>query len=415
MTEYVAFVHDGRVLVDEAGTLPSFVPDKDEDALALALGLVDADVLLAPVTQLTDERRVHVVGTRGAARSGSFVPPAALADAELAEVVVRAVTELDPERTPVLRPDWFRPGWFDRVEAWVDEVLVASGRQRTAPVEVVKAWSISVVARVSTDGGILWFKAPCDHFRAEAAIHSTLFGLFPELVPTLVAVDEQRAWLLMEPMSGADDGDRAEGAGREVAVRWAKAQMEAIVHTEALLAGGCAFRGEAGTMADFRRVLTTSTDLALLTPDELAAVRASLDEIEGLVAQFWSAGIPNTLAHGDLHLGNVAWDGRSLRIFDWTDGCVSHPFLDASHLARFSQSRPADPELEAIYAQQWRAAYPDADIDRALALAPLVDLVFQAVTFDNIVNATEPQSRWELGGVVADLLRVLPGRVAGLR
>ena len=102
-------------------------------------------------------------------------------------------------------------------------------------------------------------------------------------------------------------------------------------------------------------------------------------------------------------------------IFDWTDGCVSHPFLDASHLAHFTRARPGEADLESTYADLWRAAYPLADVDRVLELAPLVDLVFQAITFDDIVGATEPQSRWELGGVVASLLRALPAKVADAR
>ena len=45
-------------------------------------------------------------------------------------------------------------------------------------------------------------------------------------------------------------------------------------------------------------------------------------------------------------------------------------------------------------------------------LARVADLVFQAVTFDAIVTSTEAASRWELGGVVADILRSLPHAVA---
>ena len=68
---------------------------------------------------------------------------------------------------------------------------------------------------------------------------------------------------------------------------------------------------------------------------------------------------------------------------------------------------PGDAGLETTYAEQWRAAYPHVDIDRTIELARVVDLVFQAITFDDIVNTTEPESRWELGGVVADILRTL--------
>jgi len=412
MTEHVVLLHDGRVLVDETGSLPSFVRDEDESALTTALGLVGADLLLAPVIKLPDARRVYVVGTRSTVPAGRFVAPTDVPDDELAEVVARAVLELDPGRTPPGRPEWFLPAWFDRVEAWIDTVLAGSGRRRTHPIQPVKLWSISAVARVTTDGGDVWLKAPCEHFRAEARVHPTVASLFPALVPTLIAAEETEGWLLMEPMAGVEDDDRADGAGLEVATRWARAQIEAVEHVGALLAGGCRRCGVEETLAGFRGVLANSSELTLLSDEQLTAVRGCAGEIESLAREFWGAGIPDTLAHGDLHLGNVAWDGDALRIFDWTDGCVSHPFLDASHLAHFTRARPGDAGLESTYAEQWRAAYPHADIDRIVALAPLVDLVFQAITFDDIVNTTEPQSRWELGGVVADILRTLPGKVA---
>ena len=413
MTEphHVAFVHHGRVLVDETRTLPSFVPDQHLGSLTSALTLVGADVALAPVARLRDGRRVHVVGTRGAPPGGAFVEPGELADAELAEAVERGILEQDPVRTPPGRPDWFRPAWFDRVEAWIDEALARSGRRRTHPIQPIKLWSISAVARVATDGGDVWLKAPCEHFRGEVRVHPTVASLFPDLVPTLIATEETEGWLLMEPMAGVEE-DRADGAGLEVANRWAAAQIQAVEHVDALLAGGCRRRGVEETLAGFHRVLAGSSELSLLSGEQVSAVRGCAGQIESLVRELWGAGIPDTLAHGDLHLGNVAWDGDALRIFDWTDGCVSHPFLDASHLAHFSRARPGDPGLESTYAEQWRAAYPHADIDRILALAPLVDMVFQAITFDDIVNTTEPMSRWELGGVVADILRTLPEKVA---
>lgn len=411
--DHVALLHDGRVLVDAAGRLPT-LPRDDDSELVGALRLVGADIAVSPTARLPDGRRVHFVGNRGPVPRGRFVSPTRLTDDGVAQAAGRALSELDPDHTPPQRPDWFRPGWFDRVEDWVDAALAGSGRRRRGPLRPVKMWSLSAVARVVTDAGDLWVKAPCEHFRAEARVHPTVARLFPDLVPTLVAVEETEGWLLMEPLSGAEDHDRADGAGLEVAVRWAEAQIGAVAHVDELLAGGCARRGVTETLAGLRRVLAGSSELALLGDDELAAIHDCADDLEALVRELWGAGIPETLAHGDLHLGNVAWDGRTLRVFDWTDGCVSHPFLDATHLARFTRSRPDGPALEETYAERWRAAYPDADVDRCLALAPLADLVFQAVTFDGIVASTEPASRWELGGVVADILRSLPTDMAHL-
>ena len=59
------------------------------------------------------------------------------------------------------------------------------------------------------------------------------------------------------------------------------------------------------------------------------------------------------------------------------------------------------------YRQVWRAAFPEAEIDRALELAPSVDLMFQAVSYEGLIRAVEPMSRWEIGGMVARNLRRL--------
>jgi hypothetical protein len=55
----------------------------------------------------------------------------------------------------------------------------------------------------------------------------------------------------------------------------------------------------------------------------------------------------------------------------------------------------------------WRDAFPEADVDRALALAPLVNKVFQAISYEGIYRAQEPAARWEMPGIVAATLREL--------
>lgn len=404
------------MLVDESGSLPVLLalPDGDDERdLADVLSRVGAEIPVAPTVRLEDGRLVHFVGTRGSDVAGTFVVPGALEDPALTHVVARAIAELDPARTPECRPEWFRAGWFDLIEAWIDAVLAPTGRRRTGPVEPFRLWSISAVVRVPTDDGVLWCKAPCDHFRAEARIHTAVARLLPELVPQLVAVEAAEGWVLMEPMMGVEAAEHAAGTALEVARRWASAQLESIEHVPRLLAAGLERRGADATIIAFRRVLAESRELALLRVEELAEIRAAADRAVALVRECWDAGVPETLAHGDLHLGNVAWDGETLRIFDWTDGCISHPFLDASHLSRFAEPSAAS-AAEAAYAEVFRTALPGVDVDRVLALAPLADLVFQTVSFERIAAATEQQSAWELGGVVARNLRLLPGKVAAL-
>lgn len=422
-THHVALVDDGAVLVTRDGSLPSFVQDlEDDDApepTAYATTLAGDGVHLAPVVTLpqedTDVRpgRLHVLARRGAVPAGA----AWCRVGDLAEPwrtpVRRAVEEYAGEAPP-RRPAWFRPGWHDRVEAWVDEQLSAAGGRRTAPIRTHRVWGISAVLEVPTDRGPLWFKACCDHFIAEAAIVHRLSRRIPHLVPVLAGADDEAGWLLMEPLRGASDRDRAPGAADAVAPEWARAQVAALDWLDEMRAAGCPDRGLDATLEAWRVVLDTSPEMALLTDAEREELATATGRAESLVREFWACGIPDTLSHGDLHPGNVAHDGQEVRIFDWTDGCVTHPFLDGSHLARvLDWYGTGEGEAERVmqaHAGPWRDAFPGADVDRALELAPLADLVFQTVTFAHIASAAE-DGAGDFTGTVARLTSALLDRV----
>ena len=418
-THHVALVRDDTVVVTGDGSLPSFVQDlADDDApepTAYATTLAGDGVHLAPVVTLprvdadVPPDHLHVLAQRGALPAGTSW---------------RRVDDLaEPWRTPVRtalaeyvgdaparRPDWFRPGWHDRVETWVDGQLSATGRRRAGPLRTHRVWGISAVFEVPTDRGTLWFKACCDHFIAEAAIVHRLAERIGHLVPVLAGADDEAGWLLMEPLRGASDRDRAPGAVDVVAPRWAQAQIAALDWLEELRAAGCPERGLEVTLAAWHDVLDTSPEMALLTDAERQELAPATARADALVREFWGCGIPDTLSHGDLHPGNVAYDGREVRIFDWTDGCVSHPFLDGSHLARvLDWYGTGDGEAERVmqaHAGPWRDAFPGADVDRALELAPLADLIFQTVTFAHIASASEDGSG-DFTGTVARLTSAL--------
>ena len=412
----VALLHDGLVRVDDDGGLPTLESTEEDDArrFAAVLERAGADVYLAPVLRVAPDRYLDVVGCRSLPPpTGRWVEPHELADGELGALVARTVRERDAP--PARRPAWFLPGWYDDVEAWVDDALARVGRRRTGPMRVHQVWSISAVLRVPTETGDVWFKGAADVFHAEAAIHRVLVSHFPDDVPALIAEDDDRAWLLMEPMAGSSEADRAPGAGAALARRWPRVQLASLDALDELRAAGCPVRDADATIGGFRRVLTDSPELALLTADELVTLRGLQDEVADLVRELWACGLPDTLCHGDLHLGNVAYDGSTLRVFDLTDACLSHPLLDGWHLAHFVEETAGEDHAFAAFVREWREVRPRADLDRAAQLVPLANLAFQADTFDRIARATEEASAFELGGVVARLLRQVPEAVAAAR
>ena len=425
-THHVALVHDGRVWTVE-GALPTFVHHREDpdapEPTRTATQLIADGVHAAPPVLLDGAEGeglpdgLHVLALRGdpdGLTDGSWLPVAELPDPVGSRV--RTALEQHAGTPPPRRPDWYGPGWHDRVEAWVDRSLAASGRRRTGSLRTHRVWAISAVHQVPTDDGSLWFKACCDLFRAEAALLAQVSQHLPDLVPVVVAADAAEGWLLMEPLAGAGDGDRAMGAAEVVAPVWAEAQLASLDWLDDLRAAGCPQRGLEATLAAWRAVRDGHPEVGLLAEEERAAVLASAGEVEARVRELWGVGLPDTLSHGDLHLGNVAYDGSVLRVFDWTDACVSHPFLDASHLAYFVASDADDGTAERLlraFAEPWRAAFPGADVDRALALAPLADLVFQTVTFAAIADAAE-DGAGEFPGVVAQLLRSAAREVGAL-
>ena len=68
------------------------------------------------------------------------------------------------------------------------------------------------------------------------------------------------------------------------------------------------------------------------------------------------------------------------------------------------------------YAEPWRAAYPDLDLDAVWAQVRLAEAVFQMITYENIARAQTPDTRWELSGVVTRTLeRAVPRAPRGAR
>jgi hypothetical protein len=416
----VALIDRARVmtLADRRGlsTLPETELWPDLAQIAAAAGVAQV-MPLGPARRVVDpEAVIHVVSGQGASSlaGASWTRIDALAGRDVPTVVGDVIAGTVDEHHgtaawPARRPAWFRDGWLAEADAWADDAIAATGRRRMGPTVPVRMWSLSAVLRIPVAGASgdesVWFKATCEWFRAEPAITDVVGTFAADHVPTLVAVDRDRAWMLMTPLPGPDLRDQPTYAPIAAAAI-ASTQRSSIGHLGSLTAAGCPDRTLQPTLDALHGLVHGSIELDALTSEERGAAVAAESWIAEQIGELFAGAIPSTIVHGDCHLGNVAADGDRAVLYDWTDACVSHPFLDGVLLAR-SAGDEHDDVIKAAYTASWREEYPDAEVDRTWELAKFGNRVFQAISYEGIYRAQEERSRWEMSGIVANTLRAL--------
>jgi hypothetical protein len=265
--------------------------------------------------------------------------------------------------------------------AWIDEHLPAA---RTGPVDVFRDRPWSMVARVPTAAGPVYFKENRGGTRYEAALLPALAQWAPDRVLTPIAADGRRGWTLL-PDGGptlreSDPGDPDRWA--RLLADHAQLQRDLVPHVTAphvtaphvasMLTLGVPDQRPSAFDANLARLPASATLAA-----ELPVLRALNDVLA-------RSPIPRSLQHDDLHDGNVFTDGR---VFDWGDASVGHPFgvllvslRVAADQLKVPDGDPAVLRLRDAYLEPWsdladresllaevRAAVQLAKLGRSLA------------------------------------------------
>ncbi len=269
---------------------------------------------------------------------------------------------------------WEEPDWIERAHGWIRARLPELGLAPTGDIEQPHITSWSTVMRIPTDRGDVWFKANTGPLRHEAALVSLLAERRPDVVPPLLASDDALGWMLM-----ADAGTTLRQVSpeeawldgwRDVLPRYASLQVALTGDVDTLLAMG---------VPDLR--LAGLPDRYAQLVEEIGAegrFRDAVPQVVELRDRLAAYQIPETVQHDDLHDAQVfVRDGR-LRILDWGDACVSHPFFTLSVT------------LEGLIS--WGLH----DVENSVDVRPLRDLYLRpfAETYDgDLAAAVEPALR----------------------
>lgn len=292
------------------------------------------------------------------------------------------------EEPDVSLPLWRDPAWRAEADGWVADRVTEAGRRATGPADSARLVPWSAVWRVPTDGGPVWFKACTVGVRHEPALYRVLVRRAPGHVLTPIAVDLERDFLLLP--DGGPTLRQMEGARTDVAAwermfqEYAAMQRGLEPYLDELAATGLTVAGP-GELPAMRAALLAD-DRLLLIGDESGLTEAQRDELlaeqesyAALCADLAAYGIPLSLQHDDLHDNNVfgpAEPGGPLRVFDWGDAVVGHPFgvllislRVVSDLLEVPETGREVRRLRDAYLEPWTGDWSRADLRDAARLA----------------------------------------------
>lgn len=330
----------------------------------------------------------------------------ALEPAHHRAVIDAYLDEIEGGAVPALRPPWSRPGWFREASQWFEDELDSLGYILLAPIEHTNYWCLSCVLRARTTRGDVFFKAGPDFplFVNETAVVSGLSKLFPHHVPAPLSIDAARRWMLLGDFGPALGKDGTAETRIAMLRQFARMQQQASDQLDSLKEIGCLDRRLHELRYQIDGLLADPALARDLAEGEMAQFQEDAASLKAACDDLAAFGIPETLNHGDLHLGNVAEREGRLLFYDWTDACIAHPFLDM--ISVFDEKDETLRErLRDAYLALWEGYASPRQLRDAWALAEPLAALHQAVSYQSILKQLEEPSRRGFGNVLPHYVR----------
>jgi Phosphotransferase enzyme family len=306
---------------------------------------------------------------------------------------------------------WVGPDWVEEGTRWARDELARRGIDLVGAGEQIRLEPWSAVLRLPTTDGSMFFKAVTPVHTFEPALTALLSRVRPGSVSEVVAIDEERRWMLTrdagtrlrELVTTADDARLWE----EALPRYAELQIAVADDGTDLLALGVPDQ-RLSVLPELLEPVLEDAD-ALLIGKQEGLTTAQADELRRRSGSFAAEcadlaayEIPETIQHDDLHDGNVfVKDGRYV-FFDWGDSCVSQPFTTMTvtlrALAWRLELEPGGPwaaRLRDAYLEPWRGFGSRHELEAAFALAYAVGTVARALAHHRMLAPREPDTRGE--------------------
>jgi hypothetical protein len=307
--------------------------------------------------------------------------------------------DVRPEAVATL--PWDEPGWLEQTTAWIDRHV-----DRTGGVQIVLSRPWSAVARVPTGDGEAWFKEDPPSLAFEPALTAAVSRRRPDLLPEVIAFEGPR---LLTSDAGRrlrtqlDEGGPAP-PWEELLAGYAQLQIDLAPAADEAVA--------LGTL-DARPELLEQLSGELPGHERRAAsIRRALDGLGRMV--------PDTVVHTEAHDGNYFVRDGHVRLLDWAEAVVSHPFVGPVLTLRFAADRtgaaPGSPEVERFrdaYLEPFTQFGPPAALRSAFEHGYLLGTLVRALTWNTVLAHHDPAVAAEHGDPVPAWLELFDGVATG--
>ena len=286
------------------------------------------------------------------------------------------------------------------VEAWIREFLEPVGNIETTQ---IRPWA--TVMRVPVAGGVAWFKACAKAQGFEPRLTAELYARWPDRVTEVLAVDEERHWLLLGD-AGIAVGDLGNPPEAWLAAlpRYAELQKGELDHAVDHVSHGVPDMRMETLPAGYKRLLASELPLSA---EDVLRLRGYEPAFTEMCADLAKVGIHESVQHDDLHLANLySKDGR-LRVVDWGDASIAHPFFSLVVTFRFLEEvnhlAPGNPwfrRLRDAYLEPW-----GSELEETFEIAIRVGWFAHAIAWTRQRDALPAEARPEFDGVFAVILQ----------
>lgn len=243
---------------------------------------------------------------------------------------------------------WCILGYYSKMLASVDRALgnsKGSSYDRVGPLEQIHFSHLSVVYRILTTNGCLYFKVVREDSN-ELVQTQAITRIFPDRTSQLIAscpdingiimadvgpnmFDVCFSPMLSAPAVGYEDETKVAGL---ILQQWASFQQRSLSHIGELIAVGVPVYDAPWIRQGVEDVLIFVQKHNVLSPEKMKIWQTCKPYIEDTLKLWDELPLPNKLlVHGDLNVTNITQPGGPGSAFvflDWDDVFIGHPFLD---------------------------------------------------------------------------------------